>query len=77
MLEHAVFLVVCALFKKIKVCVGCLLALNKLSIVCIIVSVFPELEEALGLKSHNALSVENESSKRKVSVTPFPKLYPL
>lgn len=36
---------------------------------CATVSVFPELEEGLGLKLPNKAKVENESSKRKVSVT--------
>ncbi len=36
---------------------------------CINVYVFPELEKALGLKLHDALNVESESSKRKVRVT--------
>lgn len=30
---------------------------------------FPELEEALGLKLHNTLNAENDSIKRKVSMT--------
>lgn len=42
--------------------------LNELSMVCVVVSVFPELEEALGLKLHNE-SLENASIKRRVSVT--------
>lgn len=38
-----------------------------LSLVCFCVA-FPELEKALGLKLQDTLNVENESSKRKVSV---------
>lgn len=30
---------------------------------------FPELEEALGVKLHNTLNAENDSIKRKVSMT--------
>lgn len=52
-------------------CNSSLPALKDLSIVCVIVSVFSELEEALGLKLRNAPNVENESSKRKVSVIPI------
>ena len=42
-----------------------------------IVSVFPELEEALGLKLQDAPNVENGSSKRKVRVTLPLKMYRL
>ena len=36
---------------------------------CVLLYLFPELEEALGLKLHNTLNAENDSIKRKVSVT--------
>lgn len=35
-------------------------------VVTAIVIVFPELEAVLGLKLHNSLNVENESSEKKV-----------
>lgn len=44
--------------------------ISKLLIIqCVLLCLFPELEEALDLKLNNTLSVENESNKRKVSLT--------
>lgn len=43
---------------------------SKLLIIqCVLLCLFPELEEALDLKLNNTLTVENESNKRKVSLT--------
>lgn len=43
---------------------------SKLLIIqCVLLCLFPELEEALDLKLNNTLAVENESNKRKVSLT--------
>lgn len=44
--------------------------ISKLLIIqCVLLCLFPELEEALDLKLNNTLAVENESNKRKVSLT--------
>lgn len=44
-----------------------LLSLKELSIMHVTASVFAELEDALGLKLPNRVTIENECSKRKVS----------